>query len=150
MSPARLIASFGGIGLLPGPQGTWGSAAALLPGLALLALSPWALLAGAVAVTLAGWWAVTAADAGDDPGWVVVDEVAGQWIALLPLAVPSWQGALIAFAAFRAADILKPGPIGAVDRRGDALGVMGDDVLAGMLAALVLWGVIAALPGMVP
>jgi len=150
MTLPRLVASGLGVGLLPGPQGTWASAAALLPGLALLALSPWALLAGAVLITLAGVWAVHSVDAGNDPGWVVVDEVAGQWIALLPLAAPSWQGALMAFLLFRLADITKPGPIGAIDRRHDAIGVMGDDVAAGVLAAAVLWAVLTLAPGIAP
>ena len=85
MTPARWVASFLGVGLVPVAPGTAGSAAALLPGLALLWLSPWALLAGAGVVTAIGLWAVHAARAGDDPGWVVIDEVAGQWIALLAL-----------------------------------------------------------------
>ena len=82
------------------------------PGLALLWVSPLALAAGAVAVTAVGLWAVRAARAGGDPGWVVIDEVAGQWIALLALAASVVAGALAAFAAFRLFDIAKPGPVG--------------------------------------
>lgn len=147
---ARLVASGLGVGWLPGPQGTWASAVALAPGAALLAFSPWALAAGALAACLAGLWAVRRAGGGDDPGWVVIDEIAGQWIALLPLAAPSWQGLLMAFLLFRLADITKPGPVGAIDRRHDALGVMGDDIAAGALAAAVLAAALWLAPGLVP
>jgi phosphatidylglycerophosphatase A len=148
MTPARWVASFLGVGLVPVAPGTAGSAAALLPGLALLWLSPWALLAGAGVVTAIGLWAVHAARAGDDPGWVVIDEVAGQWIALLALPHPSLFGALAAFAAFRLFDITKPGPVGWSERLPGAAGVMADDVLAGMLAALLVWAIRWALPGL--
>ncbi len=147
MSPARFVASFGGSGLVPVAPGTAGSLAALLPGLALLWVSPAALLAGVVGVTAVGLWAVHEARAGDDPGWVVIDEVAGQWIALLALPAPSVAGALAAFAAFRLFDITKPGPVGWAERLPGALGVMADDVLAGVLAALAVWGLRWAVPG---
>lgn len=68
MTPARFVASFFGSGLVPVAPGTAGSLAALLPGLALLLVSPLALAVGAVAVTGIGLWAVRAARAGDDPG----------------------------------------------------------------------------------
>lgn len=147
---ARNIATGFGLGHLRGPQGTWASAVALAPGAALLALSPWALAAGAAVACVAGLWAVRQVNAKDDPGWVVVDEIAGQWIALLPLGAVSWQGLLMAFLLFRLADITKPGPIARIDRRRDAIGVMGDDIAAGALAAAVLWGTLHLLPGLAP
>jgi phosphatidylglycerophosphatase A len=147
MSPARWVVSFLGLGLVPVAPGTVGSLAALPPGLALLWLSPAALAAGVVVVVALGLWAIRAAGAGDDPGWVVIDEVAGQWIALLALAHPSALGALAAFAAFRLFDIVKPGPVGWAERLPGALGVMADDVLAGVLAAAVVWGIGWAAPG---
>jgi phosphatidylglycerophosphatase A len=83
-----------------------------------------------------------------DPSEVVIDEVAGQWIALLPVligashagvdALALWPGWLVAFFGFRFFDILKPGPIGWADQRGDALGVMLDDIIAGVAAALTV------------
>ncbi len=149
MSPARWVASFGGSGLAPLAPGTVGSLAALPPGLALLWVSHAALAAGVVVVVALGLWAVRAAGAGDDPGWVVIDEVAGQWIALLALAHPSVVGALAAFAAFRLFDIAKPGPVGWAERLPGAMGVMADDVLAGALAAAVVWGLRWAAPGLV-
>jgi len=147
MSPARWVASFLGLGLVPVAPGTVGSLAALLPGLALLWVSHAVLVAGVVVVVALGLWAIRAAGAGDDPGWVVIDEVAGQWIALLALAHPSVLGALAAFAAFRLFDIAKPGPVGWAERLPGAVGVMADDVLAGVLAAALVWGVGWAAPG---
>ena len=77
---------------------------------------------------------------------MVIDEVAGQWIALWPVAfgaammnaAPSalWPGWVAGFALFRLFDIAKPGWVGRADRRGDALGLMLDDVIAGVFAAL--------------
>ncbi len=79
-------------------------------------------------------------------GEIVIDEVAGQWIALAPVFIGAthagadvlalWPGWVVAFAGFRLFDIWKPGPVGWADRRGDALGVMLDDVFAGVMAAI--------------
>ncbi|MCP1241314.1 phosphatidylglycerophosphatase A [Acetobacter lambici] len=146
MTPARLIATFGGCGLAPRAPGTVGSAAALLVGLPLLR-RPRALVCAAVAATLVGWWATARAGEGEDHSWIVIDEVAGMWIALLACLPDSntnetaartthrllWP--IVAFGLFRAFDITKPGPIGTLDKRHDALGVMGDDVLAGAASA---------------
>ncbi len=139
MSAARLIASFFGAGLLPRAPGTWGSLAALAVGAVLLAASPWLLAAGVVAATLAGLWAIPRAGGDGDPGWVVIDEVAGMWLTMLPLAGPSALGLGLAFALFRLLDIAKPGPIGAIDRYPGAAGVMGDDLAAGAAGAALLW-----------
>ena len=146
---ARAIATVGGVGLLRPAPGTWGSAAALPLG--------WlAMQAGPVVFTLAcallvplGWWAIRAATAGSldhDPGEIVIDEVAGQWVALLPIAwgaamagappLALWPGWVAAFLLFRLFDIWKPGPVGWADRRADPLGVILDDVIAGALAAV--------------
>ena len=146
----HLVATFGGVGHLRPAPGTWGSLAALPAALLLCWLGgPWLLVLGIVTVTALGLAAARAeiAATGDtDPGHVVIDEVAGQWIALAPVAfgagimtVPVtalWPGWIAAFALFRLFDILKPGPIGRADRRGDALGLMLDDVIAGIFAAL--------------
>lgn len=143
-----LIASGLGSGFSRLAPGTFGSLAALLPGI-LLSSHPAVLAAAILAVCAAGLWAIPRATGGADHGWVVVDEVAGQWITLLgvpPLRVPAAGGALLhqlawivaAFVTFRLLDITKPGLIGALDRRHDALGVMGDDILAGLLGAVLL------------
>ena len=135
------IASFGGSGLFPVAPGTVGSAAALVVGLAVLALEPALLPLFAAVATMGGLWAVQACQAPGDPSWVVIDEVAGLWIALLPLALlppgAEWNlpSLALAFLAFRALDILKPGPVGWADRQEGAAGIMADDVIAGLLAA---------------
>ena len=147
---AQIIATFFGAGLLKPAPGTWGSLAALPAAWALHSLGGFPLLATAtVLVFLLGWWATTIATRGKDdhdPSEIVIDEVAGQWIALWALSWPAtrhglditvlWPGWIAAFLLFRLFDITKWGPVGWADRRGDALGVMLDDVFAGILAAL--------------
>lgn len=143
---ARLVAAGGGAGWLPLMPGTWGSLLGLALGLALLAWSPAALIAGTLALIALGTAAIPAATGipwrpgttGEDPGWIVIDEVAGQCLALLGLHHPSWPGALAAFALFRLFDIAKPGPIGRADRLGGAFGIMADDILAGAAAAVIV------------
>jgi phosphatidylglycerophosphatase A len=150
---SRIVATFFGIGLLPFAPGTWGSAAAIPVAWVLHGLGGFpALVAATVAVTLIGWWATAAATRGTgdhDPSEIVIDEVAGQWVALLPLSAGLWHagvdpwlfpwpGWVGAFVFFRLFDIWKPGPVGWADRRNDALGVMLDDMIAGVLAAFVV------------
>ena len=143
VAAARIVASAGGIGFFPWAPGTAGSAAALVVGAVLLRFAGHAVLAlAAIAVIAGGIWAIRAAHAKDDPGWVVIDEVAGQWITLLGLGHVSWLGAAAAFALFRLLDITKPGPIGAADRINSAFGIMGDDVIAGAAGAVVLWALL--------
>lgn len=136
---ARLIAAGFGTGWAPVASGTVASAVATLIGAGLMLWSPYALWAAIVLAVAGGVWAIRATGAADDPGWVVIDEFAGQWIALLGLARVTLPGVLAAFALFRILDITKPGPIGWADRRHDAVGVMADDVIAGLIAALILW-----------
>ncbi|MEZ5912030.1 MAG: phosphatidylglycerophosphatase A [Paracoccaceae bacterium] len=153
MTAARLIATWFGAGLLRPAPGTWGSLAALPLGWVLHGLGGFPALALATLFVFgAGWWATireTAGKADHDPSEIVVDEVVGQWIALWPLSLGLWHGGAApwlfpdpggigAFVLFRLFDIWKPGPVGWADRRNDALGVMLDDVVAGLLAALVV------------
>ncbi len=157
----RFIATFFYVGLLrPGP-GTWGSLAALPTGWLLHVLGgPLALVVGIVASFLLGL-RVTAAEVArtgvEDPSEIVLDEVAGQWLAILPISIGAWHvgadilalwpGWIAAFGLFRLFDIRKPGPVGWADRRGDPLGVMLDDVIAGAITAVcvvllaVIWHV---------
>ncbi len=145
----RVIATFLYSGLLrPGP-GTWGTLAALPVAWALHALGGPALMAaGLAAAIVLGWWATSAELArtdDPDPDWIVIDEVAGIWLALLPVSVGAtyaqasilalWPGWVTAFLAFRLFDIWKPGPVGWADRLGGAKGVMLDDLIAGAMAA---------------
>lgn len=135
------IASGAGSGWLPKAPGTWGS---LLGVLLWLGLSRMEL--GAYLAVLAGLFVIGVIAAGaaekildqGDPGVVVIDEIVGQLIALTaapfhPLA------ALAGFAFFRLFDILKPFPVGWLDRRlHGGLGIMLDDVAAGLLACAAL------------
>ncbi|TDL83594.1 phosphatidylglycerophosphatase A [Palleronia sediminis] len=159
----RLIATFGLVGYLRPAPGTWGSLAALPVFWVLHVLGgPVACVLGIAAAYGLGHWAtakMTAGSAHSDPGEIVIDEVAGQWVALMPVSIGSafagaaildlWPGWLAGFALFRLFDILKPGPVGWADRRGDVTGVMLDDVIAGALAAIcvillgVAWHVVA-------
>ena len=77
-------------------------------------------------------------EAASDPGWIVIDEIAGQMIPLLALYEVTIWGALIAFGLFRLFDIWKPGPVAWADRRKDEYGIMGDDIIAGLMAWLVM------------
>ncbi len=152
MRQSELIATFGGVGHLRPMPGTWGSAAALPVGWALHTIGGSLLVIVAIAIAyFAGVAATrreTEATGLHDPSHVVIDEVVGQWIALLPViigaehtgsaALALWPGWIVAFVGFRAFDILKPGPIGWADRRDDATGVMLDDVFAGIAAAITV------------
>ena len=69
---------------------------------------------------------------------MVIDEIAGQCLALLALPRPGWAGAALAFALFRLLDVTKPGPIGWADRQGGAWGIMADDIIAGFIACLIV------------
>lgn len=140
LQPAVLVATWFLSGLSPKAPGTLGSLAALPFAWGLLMVGGWPLLAAAsVVVFVIGLWATGVyiqAGPDKDPGSVVVDEVAGQWIALLP-ATLSPMAFLVGFALFRFFDILKPWPISWSERRfGGAFGVMIDDVLAGAFAAV--------------
>ena len=136
----RAVASFAGVGFAPIAPGTVGSLAALVLGVWAMHGPAWLLPVLAIAATAAGMVAIPLAvtDRQADPGWVVIDEVAGQWIALLALGAITPLGVLAAFALFRLFDIWKPGPVGWADRQDGAIGIMMDDVIAGAMAAAVL------------
>jgi phosphatidylglycerophosphatase A len=138
MTPARFIAGGFGSGFVPVAAGTAGSLAALLSGALLLALSPWAVAVAALLATAGGYAAIRRARVQGDPGWVVIDEFAGQWITMLALSRPSLNGLVAAFVLFRLLDIAKPGPVGWADRQHGAFGIMADDVIAGTIAAGLL------------
>ncbi|HET7103360.1 MAG TPA: phosphatidylglycerophosphatase A [Terracidiphilus sp.] len=140
---AWTVATFFGAGLgRPGP-GTWASVAAVILWLVAgraVHLSPFALnlwLVAGIALSIAlGIPAATrvARESGrKDPGFVVVDEVAGQWIALL--ASPAdWRHALIGLILFRLFDITKPFPVRQLERLPEGWGIVFDDVAAGLYA----------------
>lgn len=159
-----LIATFFGVGKMRPAPGTWASAVAVLLGVAIdhyFGFS--ALVFATAAATALGFWACRrelAHRPGDDPSEFVIDEVAGQWLALLFPAAAFWSrgmdnwaadaypGWIAAFLFFRLFDIWKPWVIGRADRRHDAAGVMLDDLWAGLFAgiATLLAGIAYHLP----
>jgi phosphatidylglycerophosphatase A len=138
MRLARFIAAGFGTGFTPVAAGTVASAAAALTGAGLLHLSPLALAMAALLATVGGTVAVRRAGVEGDPGWVVIDEFAGQWISLMALARPTLGGVIAAFVLFRLFDVTKLGPVGWADRQHGAFGIMADDVIAGIITAVVL------------
>ena len=155
-----------GVGYLPLAPGTWGS----LVGIGVYALVRGAAMkffftAGAVrnfnllhvyygviaielvavfVIALAGTWAASRTEklsGKKDPGKVVIDEVAGQFIALLPVPFvlgAAWWTAILAFVLFRFFDIVKPYPARRLESLEAGLGIMADDIVAGVYAAIVV------------
>lgn len=152
---AEIIGTFARVGYMKPAPGTWGSLAAIPVFWALAGVGgPFLVVSATLLVFVLGLWATQVMTAGatagtdeHDPSEIVIDEVAGQWIALWPVAFGAqmmgvaserlWPGYLAGFLLFRLFDIWKPGPVGRADRRGDAMGVMLDDVIAGFMAAVV-------------
>lgn len=116
-------------------------------GLAMLGPLPHA--AAIVALTVAGTWAANAvarAEGIEDPQKVVIDEVAGTLIAMGMVSGSGWGIRLLALALFRVLDITKPGPIDKVQRlEPPGVGIMADDVLAGLAAGAMAYSVSALL-----
>ena len=149
-TPAGWLACGLGSGLIPIAQGTFGSLAALLPWLLLRELSLPIYLAVLLLGFAVGVWACNVAGRAlgvDDHRSLVWDEFIGQWITLIPLLLPAclpasgfrWWMLLAGFALFRLFDVWKPWPIRWLDRHlKGGMGVMVDDVVAGMFAAIVL------------
>ncbi len=139
------VATVCGVGHLRPAPGTWGSLTAVLlwwslGRLAPSAAQPWIALAVAIVVTLVGIPAatLTARGAGrKDPSQVVIDEVAGQMIALIGAPL-SWKPLLAGFILFRAFDILKPPPVRQLERLPEGTGIVLDDVGAGIYALIVM------------
>lgn len=140
--PRALVATWFGVGLLPFMPGTWGSLAALPCAWGLVAAGGRASLAGAAILLFAIGWLVSgpvaAATGRADPGFIVVDEVAAQWLALLAAPL-DWRAYAAGFLLFRLFDITKPWPAAAIERRvKGGLGIMLDDIVAALYASLVL------------
>ena len=140
---AWIVATFFGAGLgKPGP-GTWGSVAAVLlwaafalgphPSPQALLLTLIAAVALAIAFGVPGATIAARESSSNDPGFVVVDEVAGQWIALLG-SPADWKHGLIALFLFRIFDITKPFPLRRLERLPEGWGIVCDDLGAGLYA----------------
>jgi phosphatidylglycerophosphatase A len=139
--PASLLSTWFGVGRLPWVPGTWGSLAAL-PIAWLLGwhYGPYAVLFAAGAVFVIGLWACgpyLARTRTKDPGEIVVDEVAGQLIAAAPAGLDP-LAFILSFVLFRILDVMKPWPCRALEDLPGALGVIADDIAAGLYAAILI------------
>ena len=141
----KTIATVGGAGLLPVAPGTWGAAVGVLALLPFLGKNGPEILPMLLAVTTALTWFGAAAarklepEWGDDPKQFVLDEFVGMWVSLLGHTLTGtnlWLG----FVLFRAFDIWKPLGIRRLENVPHGWGVMLDDVGAGLLANVLLWG----------
>ncbi len=146
-SLAPWIAIGFGVGRLPAAPGTWGSLLGLAAAWCLWwMLGGWAVIAVTAVAIGAGLWALGECGdwAAEDAPEVVIDEVAGQMLACWPVALflenqPwAWMAWVGSFAAFRALDILKPGPIRMIDEIGGRVPVMADDLMAGAFTAIIM------------
>ena len=144
-NPIHFLAFGLGSGAAPKAPGTFGTLAAVPLWLLLAQTSMTVYLLLVLAAFVIGIWMCgrTSRDLGvHDHGGIVWDEFVGFWITMIAVPV-DWIWAVAGFILFRLFDILKPWPIGPVDRKvHGGLGIMLDDVLAGIMAALVLQGLI--------
>ncbi len=139
---ALLLATWFGCGYAPKGPGTAGSLGALLVAWPFRHQPPWFFAALAVAILAPAIWSAgsTALQTGKkDPQIVVIDEVVGQWIALAGAGVYSPWAWIAAFILFRLFDIWKPWPVRQLERLPGGTGIVMDDVMAGVYAALVLY-----------
>ena len=140
--PAALTATGFGIGLLPLMPGSWGSLVALPCAWAIRSFGGLGALAAAAALAFVlGWWAagpVAPPSGQHDPGFIVIDEVAAQWLVLLAAPL-DWRAYAAAFLLFRIFDIAKPWPIRLIEHRvAGGLGIMLDDIVAALYALVLL------------
>jgi len=140
-----LVATFFGAGRIqPGP-GTWGSLAAILVWVVASKVTPekWqpgilaGLIAAAVALGIPAATKLCRSSGIKDPQFVVIDEVAGQWITLL-LAPVTWKTVAVGFILFRGFDIVKPPPVRQLERLPEGTGIVADDIAAGAYALAIM------------
>jgi phosphatidylglycerophosphatase A len=142
---AFALATWFGCGRSPSAPGTVGSVAALVIGIVLhhnFGFEGWHFLVLAAALFYPAVWSAGVAarlSKIEDPGFVVVDEVLGQWIALAGAHPFNWVSSIAAFALFRLFDIWKPAPVRQLENLRGGLGINADDAMAGTYAALVIW-----------
>ena len=149
----KLISSFFYVGFLRPAPGTWGSIAGIiLAYILLITVNLFTFYLILLFTILVGFWAtkqyIEQNSEKSDPSEVVIDEVIGQWIAVLPigftLKITEFSGKelllvwLWAFVSFRFFDVIKLGLVGWADNLGGALGVLLDDILAGIAAGLTV------------
>lgn len=142
---ARAIAVWFGCGLAPVAPGTAGSLAALAIAILLHTYAGAGPITFAILAALLLWpgiWAagvVARVEGKSDPGIVVVDEVIGQWITIAGAGTLNWKSWLAAFALFRILDVWKPPPARQLERLHGGLGIVADDVMAGLYGALAIF-----------
>jgi len=144
------IGTVAGVGYLPIAPGTWGSAVAVILYLVTRQWAWPAQLALLLVVTVVGIWAsdVTAkALKREDPGPVVIDEVAGQLVTLF-MTGAGLYGAIIGFFVFRIFDIIKPWPARQLEDLPGGVGIMADDLMAGVYGWVVVTGILWWWPGL--
>ena len=160
---AKITATVFYVGYLKPAPGTWGSLSALPMAWLIYSIGGmWLFVLAIPAAYIKGYYAtkiMTSGTANHDPSEIVIDEVVGQWIALVPVVIGAahagvpltalWPGWIVAFALFRLFDIAKPGPVGWADRKDNATGVMLDDVIAGIMAAICVAGLASVWHGMI-
>ena len=137
---ALVIATALGAGYAPLAPGTFGSAVGLLFWFVLPDVH-WVQVLAIVATSVVGAWSGSVAEEHfqrRDPGQVVVDEVAGMMVTLAFNPLPSLAWAAAAFVLFRAADIVKPFPVDRLERLPGGIGIMADDLAAGVYANVAL------------
>lgn len=148
---AWTIATWFGCGLVPKAPGTAGSLGAIPLYLVVARGGRLGVAAAALAITALGIWTATtvARDLGKkDPQIVVVDEVAGMLVTMLPMADVSWRAIVVGFLLFRLFDVTKPWPARRFELLPDGWGIVMDDVVAGAFGACIMAGlrVAGALP----
>jgi len=145
---ANLVSTWFGCGYAPKGPGTAGSLAAIVIAVLLhefAGFGRWHFLLLAALLFAPGVWAATRTSRAlglKDPGIVVVDEVIGQWIALAGAPILNWKSYLAAFLLFRLFDIWKPPPVHQFESLPEGLGIIADDVMAGVYAAVVLFVIV--------
>jgi phosphatidylglycerophosphatase A len=137
---ALLLSSWFGLGLLPGAPGTVAAAVTLPIALGIKWLGFWQECVFLSVLACFAYWSCGRAwrmALEDDPPWIVIDEVLGLLLALLGISATT-QDLVLGFILFRVFDILKPYPIGRMERLPGAKGILMDDLLAGFFANLCL------------
>ena len=143
------IATCAYVGYVPIAPGTFGSAIGLAVFyLVRLQQSTTVELTAMLVLAVVGLWSATEAEhhfGGIDPGPVVIDEVVGMLVTLAFVPV-NLAGAIVAFVVFRFCDVVKPWPARRLEHLSGGLGVVLDDVMAGVYGNVVMWGLVSLLP----
>ena len=154
MNIKKIILSCFGVGFLPLAPGTWGSLLAVAIFLVVRYFCPAPVICGTViiiAMIASSVFCLLFAGEAEkqenkkDPQWIVIDEFAGQMVVLLPVTFVEERvliAAVAGFVLFRIFDILKPPPVRESELLKGGLGILADDIIAGLMAAVALWVVL--------